>query len=124
MAPNIYAAVNIEIDTPAVRAVTAQMQMRHPQLAAYYASGAVGLGLDGNIVLRDEASVPLAMRRKLRALVDAENLDRDKLYAEIANANAHPEWQSSIRTVFAPRWLKYAQRGWWIMSDEGWVQKN
>ena len=120
---SLPAAADIEINTSGVRAVKAQMQMRHAQLLPYYTSGAVGLNTDGSIVLRDIQSVPLAARQKLQRLVEAENTDRDRLYAEIANASAHPEWQADIRTAFAPRWLNYAQHDWWIMSDKGWIQK-
>ena len=123
VALNAHALPEIEFNTPAVNAVKARMIARHAQLGPYYASGAVGLNMDGTIFLRDIASVPLAARRRLNELVDAENRDRDALYAEIANANAHPEWASEIRQVFAPRWIKHAQRGWWVMSDQGWVQK-
>ena len=120
---SLKASADIEVNTPGVRSITAQMQMRHVQLLPYFTSGAVGLNTDGSIVLRDIESVPLAARQKLQRLVDAENLDRDNLYAEIANANAHPEWRSAVRSAFAPRWLNYAQHGWWIMSDKGWIQK-
>lgn len=120
---NACAMADIEFNTPGVQAVKARIQARHAQLLPYYVSGAVGLNMDGTIVLRDIASVPLAARRNLNALVDAENRDRDTLYAEIANANGHPEWQSDIRNAFAPRWIKHAQRGWWVMSDNGWIQK-
>jgi len=120
---SLNSAADIEVNTPGVRSVTAQMQMRHAQLLPYYTSGAVGLNTDGSIVLRDIESVPLAARQKLQRLVEAENLDRNRLYSEIANANAHPEWQSAIRAAFAPRWISNAQRGWWMMSDHGWIQK-
>ncbi len=120
---NACALENIQFDTPSVRAVEARMKSRHAELLPYYVSGAVGLNLDGTIVLRDIASVPLAARKHLNELVNAENKDREILYAEIANANAHPEWQSQIRNAFAPRWIAHAQRGWWVMSDDGWIQK-
>ncbi len=120
---NACALENIQFDTPSVRAVEARMKSRHAELLPYYVSGAVGLNLDGTIVLRDIASVPLAARKHLNELVNAENKDRESLYAEIANANAHPEWQSQIRNAFAPRWIAHAQRGWWVMSDDGWIQK-
>ena len=120
---NAFAAADIEVNTPGVQAVKARMQARHAQLLPYYASGAVGLNLDGTIVLRDIASVPLAARQGLNMLVDAENQDRDALYAEIANANGHPEWQAEIRSTFAQRWIQHAHGGWWVMSGSGWVQK-
>jgi hypothetical protein len=120
---NAFAAADIEVNTPGVNAIKSSMQSRHAQLAGYYASGAVGLTLDGMIELRDAASVPLAARQPLSALVAAENRDRGALYAEIANANGHPEWQTEIRSTFAQRWIQRAQPGWWVMSDKGWIQK-
>ncbi len=120
---NAFAAADLEVNTPGVQAVKARMQARHAQLLPYYVSGAVGLNLDGTIVLRDIASVPLAARQGLNMLVDAENQDRDALYAEIANANGHPEWQTEIRSTFAQRWIQHAHGGWWVMSGSGWVQK-
>ena len=120
---NACALENIRFDTPGVRAVEVRIKARHAELLPYYVSGAVGLNMDGTIVLRDIASVPLAARRHLNDLVNAENKDRGMLYAEIANANAHPEWQPQIRKAFAPRWIAHAQPGWWVMSDDGWVQK-
>lgn len=120
---NACAMAEIAANTPGVKAVEARIQARHAELLPYYASGAVGLNMDGTIVLRDIASVPLAARKHLNELVNAENQDRDALYAEIANANAHPEWKSQIHNAFAPRWIAHAQRGWWVMSDSGWKQK-
>lgn len=120
---NVHAAADLEVNTPGVNAIKNSMQTRHGQLSAYYASGAVGLTMDGMIAVRDAGSVPLAARQTVNALVAAENQDRSALYAEIANANGHPEWQSEIRTTFAQRWVQRAQRGWWVLSNDGWSQK-
>ena len=120
---NVYAAADIEVNTPGVNAIKNSMQARHGQLSAYYASGAVGLTMDGMIAVRDAGSVPLAARQTVNALVAAENQDRSALYAEIANANGHPEWQAEIRSTFAQRWVQRAQRGWGVLSNDGWTQK-
>jgi hypothetical protein len=120
---NVHAAADLEVNTPGVNAIKNSMQIRHGQLSAYYASGAVGLTMDGMIAVRDAGSVPLAARQTVTALVAAENQDRSALYAEIANANGHPEWQAEIRTTFAQRWVQRAQRGWWVLSNDGWSQK-
>ena len=121
---NVYAAANLEINTPGVSAITASMQARHGQLSPYYASGAVGLNFGGMVELRDAGAVPLAARQTVNALVAAENQDRAALYAEIANANGHPEWQAEIRSTFAQRWIQRAQRGWWVQDGNGgWTQK-
>lgn len=116
-------AVDLEVNTPGVNAIKQSMQARHAQLAPLYASGAVGLTADGLVTLRDAGAVPLAQRQSVNALVAAENRDRNALYAEIANANGHPEWESEIRSTFAQRWMQRAQPGWWMQSGGGWTQK-
>lgn len=116
-------AVDLEVNTPGVNAIKQSMQARHAQLAPYYASGAVGIASDGMIALRDAGAVPMPQRQAVNALVAAENRDRNALYAEIANANGHPEWQAEIRSTFAQRWIQRAQPGWWVQSGGGWTQK-
>jgi uncharacterized protein YdbL (DUF1318 family) len=116
-------AVDLEINTPGVNAIKQSMQARHGQLAPHYASGAVGLTSDGMVTLRDASAVPLPQRQAVNALVAAENRDRNALYAEIANANGHPEWESEIRSTFAQRWIQRAKPGWWVESGGGWSQK-
>lgn len=120
---NAYAAADLRVDTPGVNAVKHSMHARHESLEPYLDSGAIGLTMDGMLEFRDPASVPLAARQTVNALVAAENQDRAALYAEIANANGHPEWQSEIRSTFAQRWISRAHSGWWVMSDQGWIQK-
>lgn len=117
------AQVNIEINTPGVATLKQSMQARHAQLAEFYASGAVGLTADGMIALRDANAVPMAGRQKVNGLVAAENQDRKALYAEIARANAHPEWEGDIRNTFAQRWIQRAQAGWWVQSGGSWTKK-
>jgi len=116
-------AVDLEINTPGVNAIKQSMQARHAELAPLYASGAVGLTSDGMVSLRDAGAVPLPQRQAVNALVAAENRDRNALYAEIANANGHPEWEAEIRSTFAQRWIQRAQPGWWVQSGGGWSQK-
>lgn len=117
------AQADIEINSPGVAALKQSMQARHTQLAAFYASGAVGLTADGLIALRDASAVPLSARQTVNGLVSAENQDRKALYAEIARANGHPEWETEIRSTFAQRWIQRAQAGWWVQSAGGWTQK-
>lgn len=114
---------NLEINTPTISALQGSMQQRHAQLAPLYASGAVGFGADGNVVLRDASSVPLPQRGQVNSLIAAENNDRASLYREIARANGHPEWENDVRKTFAQRWMDRAQPGWWIQSGGSWKQK-
>lgn len=119
----VAAAADLEVNTPAVSAIKNSMQSRHVQLAAYYASGAIGLTKDGLIAVKDANAVPLAQRGALTGLVKDENTDRNNLYKEIAVANGHPEWQSEIQGTFAGRWIDKAQSGWWVQGAGGWVKK-
>ena len=116
---------NIDISTPEIRAITASMQARFEQLQKYFASGAVGLTSNGLVELRDQASVALAERAIVKRLVAEDNRDRSTLYAEIAKANGHPEWEADIRSIFARRWIQRgAQPGWFYQDADGsWKQK-
>lgn len=118
-----YAAPNLEINTPAINAVKSSMQSRHNALAPHYESGAVGLTSNGFITVRDAKALPLKDRQGINALVSEENSDRKKLYKEIAVANGHPEWESSIQESFAGRWIDKAKSGWYYQSGSGWQQK-
>ncbi len=118
-----YAAADLDLNTPAVSALKNSMQARHVQLAAHYASGAVGLSKDGLIALRDTTAVPLKDRQGMNALVAAENADRVALYKEIAAGNGHPEWRGEIQSTFAGRWIDKAQAGWYYEKDNAWVKK-
>ena len=119
-----HAAPDLSVDTPAIRQLTASMEARMRDLAPHYASGAIGMTGDGEIALRDQKLVPLQDRNKVRDLVALENRDRGALYAEMARANDHPEWEAEIRATFARRWVDNARKGWWYMDKSGgWKQK-
>lgn len=120
----VFAAADLEINTPAISGLKNAMQQRHGQLAGHYASGAVGLTRDGLVAVRDAALVPLAQRQAVNGLVAAENQDRQALYREIARANGHPEWEEEIHATFAQRWVQKAAPGWWYQNHAGaWVRK-
>lgn len=117
------AAADLEINTPAISSLKNSMQARHGQLAAHYASGAVGLTRDGLIAMHDATAVPLKDRQSVNSLISAENNDRNALYKEISSANGHPEWEAEVRSTFAQRWVQKAQGGWWYQDGSGWVKK-
>ena len=122
--PAAQAQADIDVSSPAIRALTASMKARAADLGPFFDSGAIGLTSDGLVELRDVNSVPLADRNRARKLVGDENGDRNALYAEIANANGHPEWESDIRGTFAQRWIANARAGWYYQKGSGeWVKK-
>jgi uncharacterized protein YdbL (DUF1318 family) len=119
-----HAAADLSKTSPAIKQITARMEARIRELAPYYSSGAIGMTADGHIVVRDQKLVPLPRRNAVKILVAAENRDRDALYAEMARANGHPEWEDEIRATFARRWVDNARPGWWYINASGnWQQK-
>lgn len=117
--------VDISIRTPAIQAIQRRMAERFQgQLAPLFDSGALGLGNDGLLVLRDASQVPLSQRVPVNQWVADDNRDRNAVYREIAVANGHPEWEAQIRATFAREWVQQARNGWWYQtSDGGWKQK-
>ena len=116
-------APDINIQTPAINSLKGAMSARHQKLKSGYSSGAVGMASTGLIVLRDAKAVPLKTRNQIKQLVVQENKDRNKLYAEVAKANGHPEWEKEIRAIFAQRRVGNAPSGWWFESGGAWKQK-
>lgn len=115
---------NLDISSPAIDQFKTAMARRHAQILPWYQAGAVGLGRDGNVVLRDADAVPLAQRQTVSALVAAENADRAGLYREIARLNGNPSWEADVRATFAQRWAQKAPAGWWVQNAAGAWQKK
>lgn len=123
LVPAAQAQADLNIATPAVRAITQSMEARHSQLKPYYDSGAVGFTNDGLIEVRDQNLIPLPERNNARKLVADENSDRTNLYREIAAANGRPDWEADIRKTFAQRWVDRAAGGWYYRDGGAWKQK-
>jgi uncharacterized protein YdbL (DUF1318 family) len=122
--PVAHAQADIDVSSPAIRALTASMKARAGDLEPFFTSGAIGLTSDGLVEIRDANSVALADRNRLRKLVSDDNADRSSLYREIATANEHPEWEADIRSTFAERWIANARSGWYYKKAGGtWTQK-
>ena len=116
---------NLEVQTPAIEAIEARMRTRFQTvLKGLLDSGAVGFAHNGNVALRDAASVPLAQRAQANQAVAAENSDRAELYQQMAIANGHPEWASRMREAFASQWISRARAGWYYQDAAGnWKRK-
>ncbi|MEJ2612714.1 MAG: DUF1318 domain-containing protein, partial [Candidatus Thiodiazotropha sp.] len=37
--------------------------------------------------------------------------------------NGHPEWEESIREIFARVWVEEAPKGYWYQAKGGWKKK-
>jgi uncharacterized protein YdbL (DUF1318 family) len=117
------AAVDMDVNTPALAAIKASMQARHPQLLPYYQAGAIGFTAEGFVAIREASGIPLSQRNLVTGLVNQENSDRTQLYQGIAAANGHPEWAGEIQRTFAQRWMDKAQAGWFVQKEGQWVRK-
>jgi len=115
----------LNVSSPAVSRIKSSMAARFGELEKFFASGAVGLTKDGMIDVRDLNAVALPDRATVKRLVAEDNADRSQLYAEIAKASNHPEWEGDIKKSFARRWVATgAKSGWYYQGDDGsWKQK-
>jgi len=127
LVPAAYAqgADSLNVSSPAITRITASMTQRFGELKKFFDSGAIGLTKDGNVDVRDLNAVALPDRATVKRLVAEDNADRAQLYAEIAKANNHPDWEADVRKSFARRWVQTgAQPGWYYQDDGGaWKQK-
>jgi uncharacterized protein YdbL (DUF1318 family) len=116
---------NLDVSDPQIRAVTASMQQRFGDLKKFFDAGVIGLTADGQVAVRDQNAIALADRAVVARLVTEDNRDRATLYAELAKANKHPEWEPDIRRTFARRWVERGAQAGWYYQDAGgkWVQK-
>jgi uncharacterized protein YdbL (DUF1318 family) len=119
------AAAALNTNTPVIARIKASMTQRFGELEKFFASGAVGLTKDGMVEVRDLNAVALPDRATVKRLVAEDNADRGQLYAEIARASNHPEWEADIKKSFAQRWVATgAKPGWYYQDDSGaWKQK-
>ncbi|HEU5136087.1 MAG TPA: YdbL family protein [Steroidobacteraceae bacterium] len=122
-AQDAEAALNVS--SPAVTRIKQSMGARFGEMEKFFASGAIGLTKDGLVDVRDLNSVALPDRATVKRLVAEDNADRAQLYAEIAKASNHPEWEADIKKSFAKRWVATgAKPGWYYQDDSGaWKQK-
>jgi len=121
---NAYAAQDIDVSTPEIRALRADMKDRFDQLAPSLDSGHLGIDANGYLELRSTDGLGLKQRAEIKRLVDAENQDRKRLYQEIAKANGLPDKVDEIEAIFSESWRDKATKGWYLQDAKGnWSQK-
>ena len=119
------AAVDVNVSTPAIRALKDAMAGRFPQLQPFYGKGAVGETNNGLVALRDTGALSLKEKADVNRLVSEENRDRTALYTEIIKANNIDMGQlPEVQKIFANSWRGKSAAGWWIQQDNGqWAKK-
>ena len=116
---------DINVSNPAIRALKESIKERSGAIKPFMDRGNIGIAQDGLLAVRSTEGLNLKERADTKQLVDAENRDRENLYAEIAKANSIPkESIPKIKSIFARSWLDQAQPGWWIQDGQGnWKRK-
>ena len=116
---------DINVSNPAIRALKDSIRQRSEAIKPYMDRGNAGIGQDGMLVVRGTDGLNLKERADIKQLVDAENRDRENLYAEIAKANGiQKDSIPKIKTIFAKSWLDQARPSWWIQDAQGnWKKK-
>ena len=123
--PAAAAEPNMEISTPGIQAIEARMKANFEQnLEPLLKAGVIGFTADGNVAVRDLNAASLPQRAGVSQAVASANRERADLYAAIASANGHPEWEPKIRAVFAQTWIQKARPGWYYRDSSGaWQRK-
>lgn len=116
---------DINVSNPAIRGLKDSIKTRSESIKPYMDKGNIGIGRDGLLVVRTTEGVNLKERAEIQQLVEAENRDRETLYAEIARANNFPkEKVADIKRIFAKSWIEQAKSGWWVQDAQGsWRKK-
>lgn len=115
---------DINVTNPAIRALKESIRKRSDALKPYLDKGNVGIGQDGLLALRSADGLNLKERADVNQLIEAENKDREALYAEIAKANSiSSDNIPRIKSIFAKSWIEQARPGWWIQSGGNWQKK-
>ncbi len=119
------AQVNVDVSTPAIRALKDAMRNDWQQLKPYYEKTVVGESNNGLVDVRDTTGLDLKEQAHVKQLVDQMNKDRSALYREIQTANKYPpDVLPQIQKIFATSWRDKSHAGWWIQNDNGqWVKK-
>jgi len=116
---------DINVSNPAIRALKDSIKQRAGAIKPFMDRGNIGIGQDGLLTIRTADGLNLKERAEAQQLVEAENRDREALYAEIAKANGIPKENiPRIKAIFAKSWIEQAQSGWWIQDGSGnWRRK-
>lgn len=116
---------DINVSNPAIRGLRESIKRRSGAIKPYMDKGNAGINQDGMLVVRSSEGLSLKERAEVQQLIEAENRDREALYAEIAKANnIPPNAVAKIKGIFAKSWIDQAQSGWWIQDSQGnWKRK-
>lgn len=95
------------VSNPTIRALKDKMKARFAQMKPFYQKGMLSEGANGYVSLGNTQGLGLKEKRDLKNLVDAENIDRQTLYSEVAKAlKIDPSQIGKVAEIFAKEWQK------------------
>jgi uncharacterized protein len=96
-----------EVSNATIRALKKKMKTRFREMKPYYRSGVLTEGDDGFVVVSSLQGLGLKEKRDVKALADAENKDRRRLYGEVAKAlEIDKSNLERVAEIFAGQWQK------------------
>jgi uncharacterized protein YdbL (DUF1318 family) len=123
---NAYAQLDVDVSTPAGRSLRKAMCDMFPSLRPFYAKGIIGENNMGLIEIRSTEELSLKQTAEIRILVERENHNRNRFYAEIVKANKLGRKSlPQVQQIFANSWRSKSEQNWWIQKDSGeWEKKR
>lgn len=122
---NPLGPMKIKVNSPKALAIRDRQVARLDKLHEAKAAGQVGENNKGLLALDPGGKLKPTDRIKAQALVDAENKDRQLLYAEILTSNGYTQSRMiDLEKSFARSFQAHSSSGTWIQDDDGkWLQK-
>jgi uncharacterized protein YdbL (DUF1318 family) len=120
-----YAQKNDEASNPSIQSIKQHIRDRFPRLVPFFQKGLIGEGRTGFIEILENKGGAQTEKNDMKSLVDAENRDRRVLYQEVAKSmNISSDQIGKVQRIFAQKWHRAADRGWWIQKEDmQWVLK-
>lgn len=117
--------INLDIGTPPVIVVKHALAQRQSRLIRFYEWGAIGLGNDGLVKMRDESVLTnYTLQKTAGKLIDQENPDRMSLIYAVAEAHGGKEAIPVVKEMMVKRWKEQWKSGWWMEDAQGnWFKK-
>ena len=99
----------VSVSNPTIRALKESMRDRFPKLRPHYRQDRIKEQDDGYLSLENSEGLGLKAKRNLKNMVEAENSDRERLYAEVTRAmKLEPSQIDKVAAVFAKKWQESA----------------
>ena len=119
-------AVDLDVETPTILSIRKQRKERFKQIDPHLATGILGEGRTGYLVIRDQSGLSLKERAALKRLVQEENTDRKNMYLAILSANSlSKDDLERIEKLAAEAIRKVLKAGrWYEIEKDKWIQKK